>query len=338
MTVRTIKTVGEFGLINILKEGTIVTPETVRTGIGDDAAAYCPAPGSLQLLTTDMLVETIHFKRHYMTAWQLGYKSMAVNISDIAAMGGAPRHAVVSIAIPPQISVEYIQELYQGMKAICHRYGVNIIGGDTVSIPDYLAINVTLTGEVTPERIVLRSGAREGDKVIVTGMLGDAAAGLAWLDYGDWRKAGGAERISALVQAHLQPEPQVQIGQLAACFGATSMNDISDGLASEANEIAKASGVALCLQQEAVPVSPAVEMTAGFFNRDVLDYALFGGEDYQLVFTMPVANLTKLRAAHPELPLTVVGEVTGTGPAVYLLNRQGESQLLEPRGYNHFRG
>lgn len=337
MTVKTIKNVGEFGLINILKEGTIVTPDTVRTGIGDDAAAYFPAPGHLQLLTTDMLVETIHFKRHYMTAWQLGYKSMAVNISDIAAMGGTPRHAVVSIAIPPQTPVEYIQELYQGMKAICHRYEVNIVGGDTVSSPDYMVINVTLTGEVPTEQIVLRSGAREGDKVVVTGRLGDSAAGLAWLDYGDWRQAAGAEKISALIQAHLQPEPQVQIGRLVACFGATAMNDISDGLASEANEIAQASGVTICLKREAVPVSPAAEMTAGFFNRDTADYALFGGEDYQLVFTMSAANLAKMQAAHPELPLTAVGEVTGTGPAVYLLNRQGESQLLESRGYNHFR-
>ena len=166
-----VESVGEFGLIELIKQNTIVAPDGVELGIGDDAAAFWPSPGKLQLITTDMLVETVHFDLRWISAWQLGYKALAVNISDIAAMGGAPHHAAVSLALPTKSSVEFVLELYEGMKAIGREYGVNIIGGDTVSSPDHIVINVTLTGDVSPQRMIRRSGARAGDKVLVQDVL-----------------------------------------------------------------------------------------------------------------------------------------------------------------------
>lgn len=325
---------GEFGLIDLIKEDTIHNHGSVVVGIGDDAAVLLPTPRQLLLLTTDMLVESIHFDLTTTTPWQLGYKAMAVNFSDIAAMGGVPRHAVVSVALPQATPAEFVVNLYQGMKEICRQFGVNIVGGDTVASPQGLVINVMVSGEVEPANLVRRSGAQTGDIVAVTGRLGSSAAGLDLLSIGDWEDFDFAW---PLVTAHLTPRPQVELGPVLAVAGATSMDDISDGLASEAHEIAKASRVGIRLYAEHIPLADEVKETAENLGKRALDYALYGGEDFQLIFTMEPSKYEALCAAQPELPLVKVGEVVDESQGVTLVDELGTIQVLEAKGYNHFR-
>ncbi|MDU2064191.1 MAG: thiamine-phosphate kinase [Sporomusaceae bacterium] len=324
---------GEFGLIDILKQDTIHDPGTVVVGIGDDAAVLLPTPHRLQLMTTDMLVENVHFDMKTTLPLQLGYKSMAVSFSDIAAMGGKPNHAVVSIALPPQTDVELLINLYEGMKEICREYGVNIVGGDTVASKEKLVISVTVTGEVDPSFLVRRSGARVGDLVVVTGTLGNSSMGFTLLSEGQWEEISFAW---PLVTAHLTPRPQVELGQLLAKNGAHSMNDISDGLASEANEIAAASKVGMILDEAKIPLSDELKQAARLLELSAVECALYGGEDYQLVFTMSQGDFALLTEQYPDLALTAVGEVVA-GKEVFLRTVAGDMTLLEPKGYNHFR-
>jgi len=326
-----LKDVGEFGLIDMIKKDAIINHDDVVLGIGDDAAVYIPRAGWFELLTTDMLIENVHFDLTKTTPCQLGYKALAVNLSDIAAMGGRPRHAVVSLGLPPALSVEFVVELYTGMKEICREYAVNIIGGDTVSSPSGLVVNVALTGEVEPTGLLRRSGAKSGDFVVVTGTLGNSAAGLDLLMRGSWEEFDFAW---PLVSAHLTPRPQLGIGQKLAKWGATSANDISDGLSSEANELAHASKVGLRIFRDKIPLAPELVEAAAVLGKSPYDYALFGGEDYQLIFTCGPQEFAAISMG--EAPLTVVGEVID-GSGVILVDADGRPSALEARGYNHFR-
>jgi thiamine-monophosphate kinase len=327
-----LKEVGEFGLIDLIKEGAIVDNSNIIMGIGDDAAVYVPNQRHLQLLTTDMLVENIHFDLTKTSPWQLGYKAIAVNLSDIAAMGGRPRHAAVSLGLPPEVPVEFVTGLYDGMKEICKEFKVNIIGGDTVSSRLGLVINVAVVGEVEPASLLKRTGARPGDIVAVTGTLGSSACGLDLLFSQGWEDYDFAW---PLVTAHLTPRPQLAIGQELAGWGATAADDISDGLASEANEVAGAGNVGLRIYAAKIPIAPGVFQAAKLLNKQPLDYALFGGEDYQLLFTMSAEAFAKLPKT--KVPVSVVGEVTPKDEGVMLVKADGSHQLLPPKGYNHFR-
>lgn len=327
-----LKQLGEFGLIDLIKENTIVDPASVIVGIGDDAAALLPSPRQLQLLATDMLIESVHFDLTTTTPWQLGYKAIAVNLSDIAAMGGVPKHCVVSLALPRNVQVDFVRDLYQGMKEICRRFTVNIVGGDTVSSPQGLVLNVAVTGEVEPARLQRRSGAKPGDLVVVTGELGNSAAGLDLLRRGHWQEYVFARR---LVTCHLTPQPQVQAGLLLAAF-ANSMNDISDGLASEANEIAAASQVAVRLFEQQIPLSAELTAASAVLGNAALDYALYGGEDYQLLVTIEPEKLRVLPANEITAQLTVIGEIVSGPAGVELVAADGTARGLAPKGYNHF--
>lgn len=324
--------IGEFGLIDLIKEETLADVSSVIAGIGDDAAVYIPGQRQLGLLTTDMLVENIHFDLRTTTPWQLGYKAVAVNLSDIAAMGGKPRHMTVSLGLPPAVEVEFIVALYNGMKELCREFGVNIVGGDTVSSPHGLVINVAVVGEVAPLDLVRRSGAGPGDAVVVTGTVGDSACGLDLLAITGWEEYSFSW---PLVTAHLTPRPQVAAGLNLAQWGATSANDISDGLASEANEIAKAGGVGVRLYADRLPLSRELGLAAGLLGKKTaLDYALYGGEDYQLLFTIPPARLADL--PQDGVLFTVVGEITKEQEVV-LVDGEGAAAPLAANGYNHFR-
>lgn len=334
MTIHKIEEIGEFGLIDLIKQDTIQNPGCVITGIGDDAAVVLPAPRQLQLLTTDMLVESVHFDLRTTTPWQLGYKAIAVNLSDIAAMGGTPRHVLVSLAINKQVSPDFVVNLYEGMKEICREFSVNIVGGDTVATPGGVVINVAAMGEVEPGNIVRRSGANPGEIVAVTGKLGNSGGGLDLLLAGDWEDHDFAW---PLVTAHLTPRPQVKAGKLLGLAGASSLNDISDGLASEINEIAAASQVGIRLFAGQIPLSDELRAAAALFHKTSLDYALYGGEDYQLVFTMEKSKWRELQATDLGVAVTLIGEVTKPHTGVVLINETGEEQPLAARGYNHFR-
>ena len=325
---------GEFALIDRIKQDTINKADSVVIGIGDDAAVLKPTPQLLQLVTTDMLVEKVHFDLSTTSAWQLGYKAIGVNISDIAAMGGMPRHVVVSIALPSYLSVDFVVSIYDGMKEICREYGVNIVGGDTVSSPHGLIINVTVIGEVEPDKLQRRSGASIGQLVVVTGTLGDSGCGLDLLTKGDWQGYGFAPFLAT---RHLVPKPQVAAGRTLASFGSTSMNDISDGLASEVNEIAAASHVGMRIYRMKIPLSPELQAAAVMLGKTAVDYALYGGEDYQLVFTIAPEQFKLLAQVDMGVSLTVVGEVTNQSQGVVLVAEDGHTSTLEAKGYNHFR-
>ena len=324
-----INEIGEFGLIDILKQNTINNKDNIIKGIGDDAAVFSVENNLLQLATTDMLVEGIHFNREFITAWQLGYKAIAVNFSDIAAMGGTPTNILISLAIPSDIDVDFMVQLYDGMKYLTKKFNANIIGGDTVASLQGLVINVTVLGTVPLPLVKYRSGAKNGDLVVVTGDLGSSAAGLEIL-----LNKYEQEQYEILVKKHLMPFPQLNYGEIIANY-ANSMNDISDGLASEANEISTASEVGIMLRENKMPVLKETKEVAKVFQKDVLDYVLFGGEDYQLVFTITPEKLTQLQGEL--IDLTIVGEVCSSFNGVKLERNDGTIIDIKSKGYNHFR-
>ncbi|MGE5584934.1 MAG: thiamine-phosphate kinase [Bacillota bacterium] len=329
---------GEFGLIGRTRQRLGRPGGQVVIGIGDDAAVLEPPAGNL-LASVDMLVEGIHFDKRIITPWQLGWKALAVNVSDIAAMGGIPLYALVSIGLDGDVDDTYVDDIYDGMLAVARRFGVELVGGDTVSSPKALVIDVAIIGQADVP--VTRAGARPGDLIAVTGCLGASAAGLEWLLRS--RRAGGEEPqpswAQELVWAHLEPVPRVREGEaLSRSRAVTAMMDISDGLASEVNHIAEESGVGTLVHAADIPISKATLSAARALGRDPLDWALFGGEDYELVFTFPRDRLETVSGALVSLGrhLHVVGEVVSCEEGVRLVSASGESRVLARAGFDHF--
>ncbi len=376
----------------------------VVVGIGDDAAVVdviaaadgIEGPKRL-LLAVDTMVETIHFNETTMRDADVGYKALAANISDIAAMGGVPLHALVSVSVPPSYKPEQMRRLYDGLYECAERYGVAVAGGDTTSSPEHLVVAVTVTGTVEAGRELRRSGAMPGDAVFVTGAVGKAAAGLHALmaqrakavqrretrsgaettessgivvtDAQDARfdtAAEGSEidkviaeacgielaQVAAIVQAHRRPSPSVRAGRLLLeSGGCRSLNDVSDGLASEAWEIAEASGIRLVLSEQLLPKSGSMTAYASKAGIDPLEWMLYGGEDYVLLGTMAAEQAETMRQAfHAEgMPFYIIGVTEAGAPGVELvrgdlknkgasLKASGDAKRvkLEKRGYNHF--
>lgn len=347
--------IGEFGLINrIRKRGLTMSPGVV-VGIGDDAAILEPSPGRFLVATTDLLVEGIHFRSEFASPYAIGWKAMAVNVSDIAAMGGIPRHALVALAIPQEVPVEFIEECYRGLRDEGARDQVEIVGGDTSSSFSGLVLSVVLLGEVERDRYLTRKGAKVGDSIWVTGRLGASAAGLAALEAG-FRMVGegiegitgpGVERLTAeerkalaeVIQAHLFPIPKVREGRVLALAGVVSaMIDISDGLASDLNHILVESGVSAKIYQERLPLHPAAMIVGRLLGQDPWLYALQGGEDYELLFTSSKEPWRVERALAVEgFPLpTLIGAVVEGNEGAFLMDSFGDSKPLTG-GYEHFR-
>jgi len=278
-----------------------------RVGSGDGCAGREPVAGRLLLATTDLLIEDVHFRRRYATPGDIGWKALAVNLSDIASMGGLPRWALVALACPPDITADGVVEFCSAMRELASAHGVTIVGGDTSTSPAGWIVNLTLVGE-TIANPKLRSGARPGDLIAVTGSLGRSAAGLALLE------AAPGER-GDLVRAHLRPIPRVREGQaLGAIEGVTAMIDLSDGLATDLGHIAEESGVGARIGLARLPVDEATRAAARRLSRDATSWATSGGEDYELLITLTPAALGEAQHA---VPLTVIGEVTSTGPVEF---------------------
>lgn len=329
---------GEFGLIELVSQDLCRGPSNVEMGIGDDTAVVRLPGNNWLLFTTDMMVEGIHFSLDYWSLRQAGAKAVVANVSDIAAMGGRPTQAVVSLALPPRLQVEDVQELYHGIRDAVCKYGLNVVGGDTVRNPERLVINVAMLGDVPACRAVYRCGARPGDLVFVTGSLGKSAAGLYVCQHPEvlWPH----EQASFVRQAHLEPVARLDIGVALAEGGwVTSMNDISDGLASEVHEICRASGVGCRIQQEAVPVAAEVQIIADLAGVNSYEWALFGGEDFELVGTIHPDLLAGARQALGELAgdLSVIGEILPAEEGIILAGENGLEVSVAPGGYNHFR-
>ncbi|MEE9399230.1 MAG: thiamine-phosphate kinase [Dehalococcoidales bacterium] len=328
---------GEFGLIDLLAK--MVSGSRSRQpsawqqiilGIGDDAAAW-RGEASTQLLTTDSLFQDVHFSLST-TPWQeLGWKALAVNLSDIAAMGGVPRYAVISLALPGHTEVEDVTALYEGMIEIAQQFEVAIIGGDTCRAP-LVSITVTVLGNtINQDRPLLaRSAARPGDKIAVTGNLGGAAAGLEMLTN---QLQFDAEATAQLKKAFLHPLPRVTEGQQLVEKGVKTTIDISDGLVADLKHICNASQVGARVEVERVPVNTAARAC---FGERALNLALSGGEDYELLFTASAEIIDEvMEAAH--CPVTVIGEITADNIGeVTLLDVNGKPFSLDEAGWEHF--
>lgn len=334
----------------------------VTKGIGDDAASVDLeaasdgiSGGKRLLLAVDTMVETVHFADCTMRDEDVGFKALAATISDIAAMGGVPLHALVSVSMPKRYGADRMKRVYDGLYACAARYGIAVVGGDTTSSPEHMVISVTLTGTVEAGEELLRSGAKPGDAIFVTGPVGMSAAGLHLL-----QAAGGRPdslladdpSLEVLLTAHQRPVPSVLAGRLLLRSGACrSLNDISDGLASEAWELAEASGLRLVLEQRLLPKSGSMCAYAAQAGVDPLEWMLYGGEDYVLVGTVARPSVESVKAAFKDhgLPFYVIGETEEGEPGVELLPESkrwdGKKEAaamaisrlpLAKRGYNHF--
>ncbi len=345
---------GEFGLIKNARD--IFNPPPpffdkggmergVVVGIGDDCAAIKLRKGFLLIATTDALIEGIHFKLDYIKPYQLGIKSININLSDIAAMGGIPLYALLSIAVPKNFSVKFINEFLKEVKDGAKKFKVSIIGGNVSSSKDEFSINITILGEVEEKYIILRKGAKAGDKIFVTGYLGDSAAGLKILKSGQWAVISDQWK-KKLVNRHLMPSPRLKEGRfLAVKKLATSMIDISDGLASDIRRICEESKVGANIFTKNIPISKELkDFTSSQLKTHnsklitSLDFAIYGGEDYELLFTVKPENVRKLKSLwkNMKIPITMIGEITKNG--INLVNTDGKAISLTKEGYNHFKG
>jgi len=330
---------GEFGFIDRIARHGLVREEGVLCGIGDDCAVFSLDGDLAQLVTVDLMVEDIHFKRNASAPETLGAKLLAVNLSDVAAMGGEPRDAVVSVAIPADLDVEYMEGIYRGLHACARRFEVNVAGGDTTRSPAPLVLNLTLTGRMPENRVCYRSGARSGDLVYVSGALGDSAAGLE-IVLG--REAIlSCEDRDVLLRRHHCPEPRVALGQALAASGAvTAMIDLSDGTASDLGHICRRSNVSAVIEEKAVPISPACRAFCAALGMSPLRLALSGGEDYELLFTVNPEKADRVEAlsAMGDLPpLCRIGRIEAGQPAISVTDPAGNRRPPDTAGFDHFR-
>ena len=314
--------------------------ERVRLGVGDDAALVGAGPRT-EVLTADLLIEGVHFDRGTISARDLGAKSLAVNVSDVAAMGGSPRFALVSLGLPADVEERWVVELYGGLREAAAEYAVSIVGGDT-SRSDIVVISVALTGEVATGKAVTRAGARPGDRVVVTGSLGASAGGLRLLRAEPALAARLAvtEAGRLLAGAHLRPVARLGEGQTLAQCGATAMMDLSDGLSVDLPRLCRESEVAAAVRLGDVPVSPPLRELAGRLEVEPLDLALHGGEDYELLAALPREEVGPARARLAErfgTQLTEIGEFR-EGEGVVAVAPDGSETPLEPGGWDHFGG
>ncbi len=314
---------------------TALLPPTRHTllAIGDDAAAFTPPAGELVLVTTDVLMEGVHFRLSWGDLPALGWKALAQNLSDIAAMGGTPTHAVISLALPSSWTPDDAGALYHGLAELAAQSGTDIVGGDTIRSSGPLTLNLTVLGRVPPAELLTRSGGHAGDAIYVTGTLGAAAAGLRVLDAG--RSIPDALRPA--IQAQLRPQPRLAAARALATSGrVTAMMDLSDGVATDLHRLCRASGVGAQLDGAAVPIAPVTTHACAWLADAAcapLRLALCGGEDFELLFTAPAETESLLRERIAPLPLTRIGTLTA---ALDVLLRTGDRLDLLPWGFTHF--
>ena len=336
-----ISDLGEFGLIDQLTKNIVLKNESSLVGIGDDAAVIQVSEDTVQLISTDMLVEGIHFNLMYMPLKHLGYKAVAVNVSDICAMNGTAQQITVSLAVSSRFPLEALEELYEGIQLACTNYGVDLVGGDTTSSTSGLVINVTVLGTAKKEDVVYRSGAKEYDLLVVTGALGAAYMGLQVLEREkEVFKANPSiqpdlDGHDYIIERQLKPEARKDIiGYLKELeVKPTAMIDISDGLASEILHLCKASKVGCHVYDEKVPIDAKTSMTAIDFNLDPNTCALNGGEDYELLFTIDQKDFDKIKG-NPHM--TVIGHITNENDGIYYVDKNGSAITLKAQGWKHF--
>ncbi len=336
-----IQSLGEFGLIERLTRDTKTYHTTTVKGIGDDAAVIRHGD-YLQVITSDMLLEGIHFDLAFSPLKHLGYKAIAVNVSDVAAMNAVPQQITVNIGVSNRFSVEALEQLYEGIHSACENYRVDLAGGDTTSSRSGLVISVTATGTTTEKQIAYRGGASEGDILCVTGDLGGAYLGLQVLErekqvlQSDPDMQPKMEAYDYLLQRQLRPEARMDIVHEFRELGIvpTSMIDVSDGLASETLHLCKASGLSAVIYEEKIPVhQQSYNLATSEFKLPPTTCALNGGEDYELLFTIKQADFEKIKL-HDDI--SFVGYMAAAGQKNLLVTRGGQQAELTAQGWQHF--
>ena len=341
-----ISTLGEFGLIRHLTRDLPKVNPSTQLGVGDDCAVLAPPPGIRQLVTTDLLMEGIHFDLQYTPIKHLGYKAAMVNFSDVYAMNGTPRQIVVSIAMSRRFTVEDLEDFYAGLRLACDKHGVDLVGGDTSASLTGLAISITCIGEARDEDIIYRNGAKDTDLICVSGNLGAAYMGLQLMEREkavfNSRPAHDAEAAQPdfsgreyLLERLLKPEARRDIVHALREAGIrpTAMMDISDGLSSELLHICTASGTGCRIYEERLPLDYQTAVTAEEFNMNVSTCALNGGEDYELLFTVPLTLHEKVAALDD---VRIIGHITRPDLGCALITRDGQEFSLKAQGWNAF--
>jgi len=329
---------GEFGLIARLTEKIELKNPSTLKGVGDDAAVLS-FPNQKIVITTDLLTEGIHFNLMYVPLKHLGYKAVVVNLSDVFAMNATPRQITVSIAISSKFSLEAIEELYSGIHLACEKYGVDLIGGDTTSSLTGLTISITAIGEASDDELVYRSGAQVNDLVCVSGDLGGAYMGLQLLEReNEVFKVNPHQKpqfdgYNYILERQLKPEARGDIKELLKTLNIkpTSMIDISDGLSSEVLHLCKASKVGCSIYEEKIPLDKQTRDFAEELSINPLVAALNGGEDYELLFTVPIASFDVIKK---EFDITVIGHITAESEGANLITTGGSAIPLQAQGWN----
>lgn len=327
----TLRQIDEFGFIRKIEKQFFSL--CVPLGIGDDAAAVIPSPRQYTLVTTDTLMEQVHFDLALSNYFQIGYKAVSVNVSDIAAMGGIPRFFLVSLAVTKRETAETLNRLYRGIQKGSKEMGLSLIGGNTVCSKRDFSISLTVLGEIPKKEMVTRGGAKADDLLYLTGTLGDAAAGLKLLKQ-------GSKQYPQLVNRYQSPRARWQEGRLLARHAiASAMIDISDGLSSDLNRMVEASKVGAELELNQLPVSASLRRYMGREGKDPMPYVLHGGEDYELLFSVPPKKVGLLEALMAEKRVTArrIGRIV-TGKKVMARDLSGKRYELLPSGYDHFKG
>ena len=332
-----ISSLGEFGLIERLTKDLKTANKETAKGVGDDAAILQFTGDEEVLVTTDMLMEGVHFDLTYFPLKHLGYKAVVANISDIYAMNGTPKQITVSLALSRKFCIEDVEELYAGIRLACEQYGVDIVGGDTTSSLTGLAISITAIGTAPKGTVVKRDGAKETDLICVTGNLGAAYMGLQLLEREKIATAGkdmqpdfsGKEYI---LERQLKPEARREVIEKLRSenIRPTAMMDVSDGLASELMHICKQSGVGCRIYEERIPIDYQTAIMAEELNLNVITCALGGGEDYELLFTVPIADHEKVAAMKD---VRVIGHIVSDTMGLALITRDGVEMQLKAQGW-----
>ncbi|MEK6943016.1 MAG: thiamine-phosphate kinase [Nanoarchaeota archaeon] len=314
-----LKNLGELGIIKNIREKTH-TPNEVLMGIGDDAAVLEFNKKQFLLCTTDALVENVHFSLNYFNPWQIGAKAIEQNASDIAAMGGIPKYAVVSLMLPSNLDVNFVDRLYDGIGKTAKKYSTSIVGGNISKSKDII-VSISMLGFVEKKYLALRSGAKKGDIILCSGDVGKSAAGLELLKKG---KKGES------IKNHLEPKCRLDLAGKLVKIGINSMIDISDGIASEVMHICEESKVGAVIYADKIPISKDTIKDAKLLGKNHLDLALYGGEDFELLFTAPKSKIKKLIG----LGASVIGEITDKKSGIKLIKNNKEIRLR--KGFEHF--